>query len=388
VYAGRAPAMSSILLAAFHPPGHTEPMAALGAQLRSGGHTITEFAQSESGRWRLGGPLPPALVSSADGGTLFRYLFLGDIEAMARDIADLARACRADLIVADVMMPGGGLAAEMLGLPWVSLCCSPVPELDAYRRFIPAHAEGAFAAGPTMDALGLADDGRNLLGRTSPALHLIPTTAHFAGFPRLPESVVLVGPLAPLPTVPRPTTIGQSPTVVATASTAAASTLAGAAYRQDRYLAEVAAALGDLDVVGLVTHESEPGQAPANVQFLGRTPHDDLFDRAAAVVTHAGWGTVSRALVRGLPLVLVPIANDQSYIAERCADLGLGIALSPEHANAARLREAIRRVLTEPRFRDVAAGFAAQVRAAPPLVTAGSLITKLSTPIASPAWKG
>ena len=381
--------MSGILLVPFHPPGHAEPMAALGAQLRSAGHTVSEFAGaglgSGSSRWRLGGPVPPALLASADGGTLFRHLFLGDIGDMARDIADAARAYRADLIVTDVMMAGGGLAAQLLDLPWVSLCCSPVPELDAYRRFIPAHAVAAFAAKPTLDALGLPDDDdRNLLGRTSPWLHLIPTTPRFAGAARLPDPVALVGPLAPMPAAPRASARAGTPTVVVTASTAAPPTLAAGSYRQDRYLAEATAALGDLDVVGLVTHAAGAGEPPANVRFLGYTHHDDLFDRADAVVTHAGWGTVSRALVRGLPLVLVPIANDQTYIAERCAELGLGIALPPERVTAAGLREAIRAVLEEPRYREASAGFAGELRSAPPLATAGSLIDSLPLP----AWRG
>jgi UDP:flavonoid glycosyltransferase YjiC (YdhE family) len=381
--------MSSILLVPFHPPGHTEPMAALGGELRALGHTLSEFAESESGRWRLRGPIDPTLVASADGGTLFRRLFLGDVVDMARDIADLARACRADLIVSDVMMPGGGLAARLLGLPWVSLCCSPAPELDSYRRFIPPHAVAAFAAGPTLDALGLPDDDlRNLLGRTSPWLHLIPSTPSFAGYPQLPESVALVGPLAPLPTVSPAAEPAGRPSVVVTASTAAAATLAGAAYRQDRYLAGVASALGGLDVTGLVTHGAGTIQAPANVRFVGYTPHDELFDQASAVITHAGWGAVSRALVRGLPLVLVPIANDQFYIADRCAELGLGIALRPERASATELRAAIQDVLWQPGYRAAATEFAAELRSAPPLATAGSLITSLSAPAASLARKG
>jgi len=379
------PVVTSILLVPFHPPGHTEPMRALGDRLWLLGHAVTEFAATDGGRWQLGGPIPPALLASADGATLFRHLFLGDIEAMTRDIVDAARACGADLIVTDVMMAGGGLAAELLGLPWASVCCSPAPELDAYRRFIPEHAVAAFASGPTLDALGLpGDDERNLLGRTSPWLHLIPSTPGFAGETSMPGTVALVGPLTPMPaTPPRPVDPAGRPTVVVTASTAAPETLAGAAYRQDRYLTEVSAALGGLDVHGLVTHRSD-GRDPANVDFLGFTPHDELFDRATAVVTHAGWGSVSRALVRGLPLVLVPVANDQHYIADRCAELGFGIALRPEQAKAAELRAAIQAVLTEPGYRAAVTEFAEQLRPRPPLVTAAELIgSLLSAPVAS-----
>ncbi|MFC7760434.1 glycosyltransferase [Catellatospora bangladeshensis] len=114
-----------------------------------------------------------------------------------------------------------------------------------------------------------------------------------------------------------------------------------------------------------------PGQrTPARAH-----PHDELFDRASAVVTHAGWGTVCRALVRGLPLVLVPIFADQPYIATRCAELGLGIALDADTVTATELRDAIRAVVEEPRYRNAAQEVAGELRAMAPLATAADLIT-------------
>ena len=395
--------MTGVLLVPFHPPGHAGPMAALGAQLRAHGHSVTVFSESATTRWRLDAPVPPSMFAAADSGALFRHLFLGDVADMARDIADLAHSCGAELIVADVMMAGAGLAAELTGLPWASLNCSPLPELDAYRRFMPEHAVSAFAPRSTLEALALpTDDERNLLGRTSGWLHLIPTTPRFAGFPELPAPVALVGPLAPVPPGPVGAPTG-TPTVVVTTSTAPPAALAGAGAgrAQERYLAAAVAALAGLDVLGLVTHDApardagsgrpdrghcsatpDGGRVPANVRFLGRVPHENLFDRAAAVVTHAGWGTVSRALVRGLPLVLVPIATDQPYIARRCAELGLGIALPADPLTAADLRAAVRAVLAEPGYREAAREFAAELRAAAPLPTASSMITSL------PAGKG
>ncbi len=365
-----------VLLVPFPPPGHTEPMAALGAQLRADGHTVTVFAESATTRWSLNQPVPSQMYAAADGAALFRHLFLGDVVDMARDIVDVADACGAELIVADVMMPGGGLAAELAGLPWASVSCCPVPVLDAYRTFIPEHAVAAFAPGPTREALGLpAGDDRNLLGRVSGRLHLIPTTPHLAGFPELPAQVALVGPLAPLPPEPREAPAGR-PTVVVTASTHSLAALGGRAFVQDRYLSAAVEALAGLDVAGLVTHDGT-GRPPANVTFLGRVPHDELLDACTAVVTHAGWGTVSRALVRGLPLVLVPISGDQPYIAARCADLGLGIALAAESVTAAGIRDAVRAVIEEPRYRKAALELAAELRAIAPLATASSLISSL-----------
>lgn len=366
--------MTSLLLVPFPPPGHAEPMAALAAQLRADGHAVAVFTESDTTRWGLRRPVTPQMYASADGAALYRHMFIGDIVNMSRDIVDLAGECGAELIVTDVLMPGGGLAAELTGLPWVSLSCAPLPVLDSYRAFMPREAVASFAPHSTRESLGLpADDDRNLLGRTSGMLHLIPTTPRFAGFPDLPAHVALVGPLAIAPPE-RP--VPELSALPAIAVTSCSNSMAQLTLVQDRYLAAAMKALADLEVTGLVTHEAT-GRPPANVRFLGRTPHEALFDRCAAVVTHAGWGTVSRALLRGLPLVLVPFHGDQPYIAARCADLGVGIALAAETVTAAELRDAVRAVIEEPRYREAAAGLSAELSAAEPLATASLMITSL-----------
>jgi UDP:flavonoid glycosyltransferase YjiC (YdhE family) len=128
------------------------------------------------------------------------------------------------------------------------------------------------------------------------------------------------------------------------------------------------------------------GRVPANVEFVGRVPIDELYHGCAAVVTHCGWGTVSHALVRGLPLVLVlaydsdqvPLyAYSQPYIAQRCVESGVGVAVPGESATTANLRAAVEAVLTEPAYREAAGRFAAEVRALAPLPTASSLIASL-----------
>lgn len=195
--------MTSVLLVPYHPPGNAEPMAALGRTLREQGHSVTVFSESEATRWRLDAPFPASMFAAGSGGAMFRHLLVGDVEDMALDVADLASARGAEVIVADVMMPGGGLAAELAGLPWVSLSCDPIPELDPFVEHLPDQAVEAFAPRPTLESLGLpVEDERNLLRRTSGELHLVPTTHRFAGFPDVSEPVALVGPFVPVPPAP------------------------------------------------------------------------------------------------------------------------------------------------------------------------------------------
>ena len=66
---------------------------------------------------------------------------------------------------------------------------------------------------------------------------------------------------------------------------------------------------------------------------------------------------------------------DQPYIAGRCAELGLGIALAADTVTAAELRDAVRAVVEEPRYRKAAQEIAAELRGLDPLATAADLIT-------------
>ncbi len=71
------------------------------------------------------------------------------------------------------------------------------------------------------------------------------------------------------------------------------------------------------------------------------------------MVTHAGHGTVIRALANGLPLVCIPMARDQPDIAARVVHGGAGLRLAPG-ASVAKLHRTIERVLKEPHFRESA----------------------------------
>jgi zeaxanthin glucosyltransferase len=53
-------------------------------------------------------------------------------------------------------------------------------------------------------------------------------------------------------------------------------------------------------------------------------PQLDLLDRTAVAVTHGGLGTVKECIVRGVPMVVFPVINDQPDNARRIVHHGLG----------------------------------------------------------------
>ncbi len=66
--------------------------------------------------------------------------------------------------------------------------------------------------------------------------------------------------------------------------------------------------------------------APKNVTLLHSAPHDLVMKEASLVVTHGGHGTVSRALIHGLPLLVMPMGRDQNDNAMRVEATAPGLS--------------------------------------------------------------
>jgi UDP:flavonoid glycosyltransferase YjiC (YdhE family) len=84
------------------------------------------------------------------------------------------------------------------------------------------------------------------------------------------------------------------------------------------------------------------------------------------VVSHAGSGTFLAALAAGVPQVLLPQAADQFLNAQAGAEGGVAIAVPRAEASAARVREALERVLGEGTFRRAAERVRSEISAMPP----------------------
>jgi MGT family glycosyltransferase len=133
---------------------------------------------------------------------------------------------------------------------------------------------------------------------------------------------------------------------------------------QERVLGRAIEGLGRLDARVLVTTGPaiDPASlpAPVNTAVLRSAPHAKLFPEAAAVVTHAGMGTVTRALAASVPLVCLPMGRDQLDVAARVVHAGAGVRLRPG-AKPAAIAAAVERVIGEPDFRIAAARIGAQL---------------------------
>ncbi len=124
----------------------------------------------------------------------------------------------------------------------------------------------------------------------------------------------------------------------------------------------------DVDIVvtlGLAAKPEEFDVDRERVTFVGFTPLEDLLDGVDVVVTHGGAGTTAGALMKGVPMVVLPQGADQFFQAERVAAAGAGIALDPPSQTPQALTDAVQTVLGDFRIRESAAAIAKEIAAMP-----------------------
>jgi zeaxanthin glucosyltransferase len=80
-------------------------------------------------------------------------------------------------------------------------------------------------------------------------------------------------------------------------------------------------------------------------------PQLQLLEKADLTITHAGLNTTLECLTNGVPMVAIPIANDQPGVASRIVWSGCGEAVPVKKVNVGNLRTAIKKVLTEDSYR-------------------------------------
>jgi MGT family glycosyltransferase len=92
-------------------------------------------------------------------------------------------------------------------------------------------------------------------------------------------------------------------------------------------------------------------QLPGNSLVVEYAPQLELLKKATLTITHAGMNTTLESLRAGVPMVAIPIANDQPGVAARIAWTGAGEVVPLDKLSVKRLRGAIERVLGEDSYK-------------------------------------
>ena len=282
---------------------------------------------------------------------------------------------RVDIVVADFMMIGSLIAAETEGIKRVALFHMP--------EYLPGPGRppGGMGLLPSNSFIGHIRDKvlskifYRVINQYLPPINSLRKTFnlpiyrsllevyHKADLRLIQTSKAFDAPITPAPSNVRyvgpvlddPSWADYSGTLWPESDTRPLVVVSLSTTFQNQYsvLQRIIKAVAEMDIRCLLTlgpaMYKESFQLPDNVIALSSVPHSQVFPLADAVVTHAGHGTVMRALANGLPLVCMPMGRDQLDNATLTEHHGAGLKLS-SNARPNQITKAVHRVLKEKSF--------------------------------------
>lgn len=94
------------------------------------------------------------------------------------------------------------------------------------------------------------------------------------------------------------------------------------------------------------TPESLPPLA-GNPRVVGYAPQLELLQKITLTITHAGMNTTLQSLTKGVPMVAIPVVNDQPGVAAWIAWTGVGEVVSLKELRVPKVRSTIEKFLTQ-----------------------------------------
>ncbi|MBL8161558.1 MAG: glycosyltransferase family 1 protein [Anaerolineae bacterium] len=384
------------LFVLFEGGGNVPPMLGLARRLVEGGHSVRVIGEpaNEAEIRAVGCEFSPYTraphrfdksaestfmddyVGKSSVQALFRFIdkvLAGPALEYAQDVLEELQARPVDLVVVNEFLFGGLFAAEKLGIPSVMVTPGtynfyapnfPPPGMTPlggplgwlrdkfygkmFGRLL-AHAlpglkraRQGLGLSEGIDVLGYLDQLERILVLTTPAFEFM---ADFA------PNMLYTGPIIDDPVLVEP---WQSPWPQDDARPLVVVSFSTTYQKHEAILQRVINAFSDLPVRALVTVgpaiDAQRLTAPPNVVLRAFVSHAQVFPHASAVITHAGHGTVIRALAQGVPLICMPVGRDQPNNAARVVARGAGIRLSPA-AETKAIRQAVQTLLADGRYR-------------------------------------
>lgn len=371
--------------------GHYRPLSNLAAELIARGHRATfvhhpdaaPLVEAEGAGFEpIGRGAPPVeswtgpmarirgllgLGATMDGMVRFTDMFCSEAPEALRRIG-------ADALIVDQLEAGGGLVAERLGLPFASIAVTvpinrepgiPPPyvgwSFDPGEKGLKRNRGGWRVTDFLMRSVGDSIERNALLLGLPPRRRLenclsphlqISQMIPSLDFPRkaLPSNFHYTGPFRRMAPEGFELPPGDArPLVYCTLGTLQGS--------RAGIFRKVARACAKLDLRLLITQGNlgrlQPGDLPGNPMIRDWVPQEAVLPQADLVVCHGGMNTVLEPLALGLPLVVMPLAFEQSAIAARLDRAGVARVLG-RRAPVRRLTGAIDAAMSSPRIRESA----------------------------------
>ncbi len=384
--------------------GHLNPTTTLGRELLRQGHRVTLLALPDAERKALSAGLaylPIGLAEAPPGSMARQYETLGQLSGgkalrfTIQVIRDAARLWLRDMpaavqtggiegLVVDQFTPAAATVAEHMGLPYVTLCNA----LPANREPNIPPLNFAWKYRASVGARVRNQLGYLLLDRISaPIRHTLNAQRLTWNLPPL-ASAVCDSPLAQITQLPAcldypramlpphfhyvgPLNDAQSEDAVEfpfdklTGQPLIYAAMGTLQNRVQRVFQTIAAACDGLDAQLVISlgnkNQTIPSDLPGSPIVVAYAPQRELLKRAALVITHAGMNTALGTLAQGVPLVAIPITNDQPGVAARLVYAGAGEMVPLSKLSRERLGAAVQKVLAQPAYRNRAQALQAEI---------------------------
>jgi zeaxanthin glucosyltransferase len=375
--------------------GHINPMTALARRLQRRGHRVVLFGIADTeARIRAAG-IEFCLIGESDYplGTLQkldqRLAELGGLNAfrftvervkntarmVLRDGPEAVRRANVDALLVDEADMGGNIA-EYLGLPYISIALFP-PLISDDR--IPPFCFGWNAGQDRFSRLRNRFGIRLLARIASPILAVVNAQRLIWGLNPLKRPTDSLSPLAQITQLPQalefptsanaPNLYYTGPFVDAQQRSivdfpwerldgrpliyASLGTLQNGSEGIFRTIARACEGLGAQLAISLGggLKPDQLGVLPGDPLVVSYAPQLEILKRAEVVITHAGLNTTLEALSEGVPLVCIPLGNDQPGVASRVATRRVGVVVPWRKLTMKRLRSAVSSVLENRQYR-------------------------------------
>ena len=364
--------------------GHLNTMFPLGAELQRRGHDVTIFSATkaqtevESLGFKFCEVYSPSPTSQLKGLANIRHTlqkFAWIAETRLEKAPQLIKQYNIDALLVDLSVLEGGTIADYLNLPHITICCmlpfyedpKIPPILTAWEYDRAWWAQFRNCTGyrifnllgePVFKVISQYRQKWNLpayKGTNDIFSKLAIITRHIPEFefPRqLPPHFHFTGPfhnsIKRQPVEFPFEKLNEKPLIYASMGT-----LQNHFEDIFRVIAEACVGLDAQLVISLggglepKTFSNLPGQ-PLVVKYA---PQLELLKKAALVITHAGLNTTLESLSYGVPMVAIPITDDQPGVAARIAWTGTGECLPLKGLNVSKLKESIQRVFTNDSYK-------------------------------------
>jgi UDP:flavonoid glycosyltransferase YjiC (YdhE family) len=269
------------------------------------------------------------------------------VRPMLKDLIPLVSAWQPDLIVHDSGEMAGAIAAEVAGIGHAEHSFG-VLRPERARRL------ATEAIDPVADELGVRNPGVGGMGGELyldicppgiqlPEIQDVPNVQRLRpiGFDATPDAALPAW-IADLP---------ARPTVYVTL---------GTVFNKDVEVFRVVVdglrdeAFTVIVTVGASGDPAALGPQPDNVHVERYIPQSQLLPRCDAFISHGGSGATLGALNAGVPMLAIPQGADQFMNAEQVIHAGFGLRLRPSEVSPASIRDSVRRLIDDDRFRAAA----------------------------------